>query len=154
MKIEHIVIWTNNLEMLKDYYVKFFNGKSNQKYLNHKTRFESYFISFESGCRLELMTIPNIEETAYCNLNYKGITHFAFEVESKLAVDLKAQELEVAGFPIIKGPRVTGDGYYEFETKDIDGNKIEITTKQVNCPTGLLLTGSLAQTGGRQCVEQ
>ena len=132
MKIEHIAIWTNNLEMLKDYYVNFFKGKSSQKYLNSKTQFESYFISFESGCRLELMTIPNIEETEYRKSNYKGITHFAFEVESNHAVDLKAQELEIAGFPIVKGPRVTGDGYYEFETMDIDGNKIEVTTKQTN----------------------
>ena len=132
MKIEHIAIWTNNLETLKDYYVKFFKGESNQKYFNHKTQFESYFISFESGCRLELMTIPNIEETECHKLNYKGITHFAFEVKSKLEVDLKAQELEIAGFPIVKGPRTTGDGYYEFETKDVDGNKIEVTTKQTN----------------------
>jgi len=132
MKIEHIAIWTNNLEMLKDYYVKFFKGRSNQKYLNHKTQFESYFISFESGCRLELMTTPDIEEKEYHELKYKGITHFAFEVESNLEVDLKAKELEVAGFPIIKGPRITGDGYYEFETIDIDGNKIEVVTKQIN----------------------
>jgi len=132
MRIEHIAIWTNDLEMLKDYYVKFFNGKSNQKYINPKTQFESYFISFESGCRLELMTIPNIEETEYQKLNYKGIAHFAFEVESKLEVDLKAEELKIAGFPIIKGPRITGDGYYEFETIDIDRNKIEVTTKQTN----------------------
>jgi len=84
MKIDHIAIWTNNLEMLKDYYVKFFGGKPNRKYLNRKTQFESYFISFESGCRLELMKIPNIEEIEYRKLNYKGITHFAFEVESNL----------------------------------------------------------------------
>ena len=130
MKLEHIAIWTNNLEMLKDYYVKFFKGKSNQKYINNKTQFESYFISFESGCRLELMTVPNIEDTEYSEQNYKGITHFAFEVESELEVDLKSQELKLAGFPIIKGPRITGDGYYEFETKDIDGNKIEVTAKR------------------------
>ena len=134
MKIEHIAIWTNDLEKLKDYYVKFFKGKSNQKYLNPKTQFESYFISFDSSCRLELMTIPNIKEREYHQLNYKGIAHFAFEVESKLEVDLKAQELESAGFPIIKGPRVTGDGYYEFETIDIDGNKIEVTTTTKKLP--------------------
>jgi lactoylglutathione lyase len=128
MKIEHIAIWANDLERLKDYYVKFFNGKSNQKYFNPKTQFESYFISFESGCRLELMTILGVEDREYYKLNRKGITHLAFEVESKLEVNLKAQELEMAGFTIIKGPRVTGDGYYEFETMDIDGNKIEVTT--------------------------
>ena len=130
MKIEHVAIWTRDLERLKDYYVRFFNGKSNEKYLNPNTRFESYFISFESGCRLELMTIPNIEEKDDNNPNYKGITHLAFDVKSKSEVDMKANELESAGFPILKGPRITGDGYYEFETADVDGNKIEVTANQ------------------------
>jgi lactoylglutathione lyase len=128
MKIEHIAIWTKDLEKLKDYYVKFFKGKSNNKYFNPKTQFESYFISFESGCRLELMTISDLVEKNTDKFNLTGITHFAFEVESKQEVDLKAEELRVAGFPILKGPRITGDGYYEFETIDIDGNKIEVTT--------------------------
>jgi len=129
MTIEHIAIWTNDLEKLKDYYVKFFNGKSNQKYRNSKTLFESYFVSFDSGCRLELMTNPDIQGKNNNQTNQIGIAHFAFEVESKNEVDLKAKELEIAGFPIVKGPRITGDGYYEFETVDIDGNKIEVTTK-------------------------
>ena len=128
MIIEHIAIWTNDLEKLKDYYVKFFSGKSNQKYRNPNTLFESYFISFDSGCRLELMTNPDIKEKN-SQANYTGIAHFAFEVETKNEVDLKANELKIAGFPILKGPRITGDGYYEFETLDIDGNKIEVTTK-------------------------
>ena len=127
MIIEHIAIWTNDLEKLKDYYVKFFSGKSNHKYRNPNTLFESYFISFDSGCRLELMTNPDIKEMSQTNCI--GITHFAFEVESKNEVDLKANELKIAGFPILKGPRITGDGYYEFETVDIDGNKIEVTTR-------------------------
>jgi len=129
MIIEHIAIWTNDLEKLKDYYVKFFNGKSNQKYRNPNTLFESYFISFDSGCRLELMTNPDIKEK-HSQTNYIGIVHFAFEVASKAEVDLKAKELEIAGFPILKGPRITGDGYYEFETVDIDGNKIEVIAKK------------------------
>ncbi|MCL1937516.1 MAG: VOC family protein [Candidatus Azobacteroides sp.] len=133
MKIEHIAIWTKDLERLRDYYVRFFNGKSNQKYLNPKTQFESYFISFESGCRLELTTIPELEERSNNKLNYKGIAHFAFEVKSKLEVDAKAKELKNAGFPIVKGPRITGDGYYEFETIDIDGNRIEVMAKNPFC---------------------
>ena len=128
MKIEHIAIWTNDLERLKNYYVKFFNGKSNQKYRNANTLFESYFISFDSGCRLELMTIPGIKEIN-SQTSEIGMAHFAFIEESKADVDLKAKELKIAGFPILKGPRITGDGYYEFETVDIDGNKIEVTTK-------------------------
>ncbi len=129
MKLEHIAIWTYELESLKDYYVKFFNGKSNEKYKNPKTQLESYFITFESGARLELLSIPNIIVRDNSEFNYKGITHLAFEVNTKAEVDTKAEEFRNAGFTILRGPRITGDGYYEFETLDPDGNKIEITTK-------------------------
>jgi lactoylglutathione lyase len=132
MKIEHIAIYTKDLERLKDYYVKFFNGKSNSKYFNPKTEFESYFISFKTGCRLELMTIPNIADKGIDKFNCQGFAHLAFELETKLEVDSKARELELAGFSIVKTPRITGDGYYEFETIDIDGNKIEVTARQTH----------------------
>ena len=45
MKLHHIAIWTFRLEELKEFYVRFFGGKSNEKYINPKKGFESYFIS-------------------------------------------------------------------------------------------------------------
>jgi lactoylglutathione lyase len=45
-------------------------------------------------------------------------------------VDEKAVQLQSGGFKILRGPRKTGDGYYEFETLDPDDNRIEVTTKQ------------------------
>ncbi len=55
MKIEHIAIWVNDLELMRDFYIKYFNGKSNSLYHNEAKQFESYFITFESGARIELM---------------------------------------------------------------------------------------------------
>ena len=49
MQLTHIALWTNHLERLRDFYVKYFNGKSNEKYVNSKKGFASYFVSFESG---------------------------------------------------------------------------------------------------------
>ena len=46
MKLHHIAIWTFRLEELKDFYVRFLGGTSNEKYINPKKGFESYFISF------------------------------------------------------------------------------------------------------------
>jgi lactoylglutathione lyase len=46
-----------------------------------------------------------------------------------LEVEEKAKQLKAAGFPIVRGPRKTGDGYYEFESLDPDGNKIEVMTE-------------------------
>ncbi len=130
MTLEHVAIWTSQLEVLKDYYINFFNAVPNQKYSNPLKHFESYFLQFESGARLELMSRPNIPD----NLNdtvqqqYKGIIHLAFGVDTMSKVDHKAQELKEAGFRILSGPRKTGDGYYEFETLDPDNNRIEVTT--------------------------
>ena len=131
MILEHVAIWTNNLEVLKEYYIKYFNAFSNDKYLNPKTNFESYFLSFESGARLELMNRPNLPD----NLNdtiveqHVGIIHLAFGVLTTEEVDAKAKQLQNDGFKILSGPRKTGDGYYEFETLDPDNNRLEVTTK-------------------------
>ena len=34
MKLHHIAIWTFRLEELKEFYVRFLGGKSNEKYVN------------------------------------------------------------------------------------------------------------------------
>lgn len=49
MQLTHIALWTNHLERLRDFYVKYFNGKSNEKYVNSKKGFASYFVSFGNG---------------------------------------------------------------------------------------------------------
>ena len=36
MKIEHIAIWTMDLEKMKNFYLKFFDLNSNEKYYNPK----------------------------------------------------------------------------------------------------------------------
>lgn len=130
MPLDHVAIWTSNLEQLKDYYTKYFGGQANEKYTNAETHFESYFISFGSGARLELMERPWIPE----NLNdriekqHLGLIHLAFGLESMENVTDKYKELAKDGFKIIRGPRKTGDGYYEFETLDPDNNRIEVST--------------------------
>ena len=129
IKLEHIAIWTRQLEVLKDYYVRYFEGVSNDKYINPKKQFESYFISFASGARLELMQMPNIPENVNDTVKdqHLGIIHMAFGVDSPEQVDRKAEELRTDGYAVIGGPRITGDGYYEFETLDPDNNRLEVT---------------------------
>ncbi|MGY6741228.1 MAG: VOC family protein [Cecembia sp.] len=128
MKLEHVAIWTEDLGKLKIYYETFFGAQSNELYVNPKTGFRSYFLSFETGTRLELMQRPDIpkNENDRRNKQHLGIIHLAFAVQSKEAVDKKAEELQKAGFEILRGPRTTGDGYYEFETLDPDGNRLEV----------------------------
>jgi len=130
MKLEHVAIWTTDLERLKAYYTTYFQGVANQKYTNPNTLFQSYFLTFGSGSRLELMYKPEIPVNRNDTIEQQhlGIIHLAFGVPTKVDVDQMANQLQTAGFKILRGPRITGDGYYEFETLDPDNNRIEVTT--------------------------
>lgn len=110
---------------MKEFYTHYFNGKPNDKYVNSLKGFESYFITFESGARLELMRQNGIIE--HNSNSFTGLIHLAFSVGSKEKVDKLSQRLQKEGFKIISGPRLTGDGYYESCTMDPDGNIVEIT---------------------------
>ena len=128
MKIEHIAIWVENLENTKEFYEKYFNAKSNEKYHNKTTDFQSYFLEFESGCRLEIMNKPEIgEHDKSVDKQKLGIVHVAFSVGSKENVDTLTKQLENDGYDIVGKPRTTGDGYYESVILDPENNIVEIT---------------------------
>ena len=131
MTLDHVAIWTDKLEELRNYYSSYFGGLSNEKYTNEKKHFQSYFLTFESGARLEIMTRPDIPNNLNDTLIKQniGIIHLAFGVETMKEVDEKAKELETDGYKILSDPRKTGDGCYEFETLDPDRNRIEVTTR-------------------------
>jgi lactoylglutathione lyase len=128
MKIHHVAIWTKDIENMKNYYVKYFGCKSNQKYCNKISSFESYFLEFENGPTLELMQMPMIPENMN-NIDKQniGLIHIALSVGSKDIVDTITGRLKQDGYRIVSEPRVTGDGYYESCVLDPESNRIEIT---------------------------
>ncbi len=126
MKICHVAIYTRKLEELKDFYTRYFNGKANQLYVNKLKGFSSYFIEFDSETNLELMSNVSCHDTArdeFCT----GIAHFAFSVGDIPAVQELTEKLRKDGYTVLRGPRITGDGYYESSVLDPDGNIVEIT---------------------------
>jgi lactoylglutathione lyase len=125
MKIDHIALWTNNLERLRSFYEKYFDAKASPKYINHNKQFESYFLSFDDGGKLEIMYQPNCNE--HVEHRHVGIAHFAVSAASKEGVDKLTEQLRVDGYPIVGNPRTTGDGFYESVVADPDQNLIEIT---------------------------
>ncbi|MEM8894411.1 MAG: VOC family protein [Bacteroidota bacterium] len=130
MKIEHIAIWTNQLEAMKDFYCKYFDGKSNDKYVNVKKKFTSYFVSFETGCRLELMSMESVPDSKDDVMDqFTGYIHMALEVGSEGQVDKLTDILVSDGYTRIDGPRRTGDGYYESVILDPDRNRVELTAQ-------------------------
>lgn len=127
MRIEHIAIWTNNLERLREFYTKYFNVKSSVKYVNLKKSFESYFLHFDSCSRIELMYSPSLLHSENSDLLIIGYTHLAIGVGTKEDVDNITFRMESDGYVIISKPRYTGDGYYESVLLDPDGNQLELT---------------------------
>lgn len=126
MRIEHIALYVNDLQAARDFFVTYLGGSSNDGYHNKNTDFRSYFISFDDGARLELMTKPGMTDQER-PLNRTGYAHIAFSVGSKERVDSLTAELKSEGFEVVSGPRTTGDGYYESCIVVIEGNQIEIT---------------------------
>ena len=126
MRIEHIAMYVNELDVVRDFFVKQFNAKSNKGYHNKTTDFRSYFLSFDDGVRLEIMNKPIMEDSEK-TLARTGYVHIAFSLGSKAAVDSLTEILKHDGYDVISGPRTTGDGYYESCIVGIEGNQIEIT---------------------------
>ncbi|MCD7828874.1 MAG: VOC family protein [Clostridiales bacterium] len=126
MKLEHAALYVNDLEAAKRFFETYLGAVSNDGYHNRTTEFRSYFLSFDSGARLELMhkpTMQNLEKP----LNRTGYVHLAFSVGSKEAVDALTARLKNDGYEVVSGPRTTGDGYYESCIVGIEGNQIELT---------------------------
>lgn len=128
MKIEHIAVWVCNLDEMRKFYQKYFGAESNRKYENSQKRFQSYFLTFSGGARLELMQRSDISRKHSDAIECFGLAHFAVSVGSEKDVDRLTERLRVDGLRVLDGPRRTGDGCYESVVLDPEGNRIEITT--------------------------
>lgn len=127
MKIEHLAIWTDDIELLCQFYMEYFNASCGEKYINPQKKFTSCFLSFgEHQTRIELMHKPEIENPASRG-DLKGLAHFSISVGSKEAVNALTERLRKDGHTIASEPRTTGDGYYESVVLDPEGNYLEIT---------------------------
>ena len=126
MKIEHAAMYVNDLERVRDFFVRYFDAVSNDGYHNIKTGFRSYFLSFSEGARLEIMNRPDMSDGDK-DVMHTGYIHLAFSTGSREKVDELTKKLKDDGYEILSGPRTTGDGYYESCVLGPEGNQIEIT---------------------------
>lgn len=128
MKIEHVAIWVNDLERVKNFYSKYFGARPNEKYINPTKGFSSCFLSFGSGARLEIMQMSSVEARAgNPRKHHIGLTHLSISVGSVKQVDALTMKLAAAGYEVLDGPRRTGDGGYESVVLDPENNRVEIS---------------------------
>ena len=127
-RIEHIAFWTEDLERLADFYAKYFGATVGSRYVNPAKGYESRFLSFEGGARIEVMRSSTLDPVKHARGAHRmGLAHLAMSVGSTQRVDELTYRLRQDGFEVVDGPRHTGDGYYESVVLDPDGNRIEVT---------------------------
>lgn len=129
MKIEHLAIWVDDLELTREFYMKYFNLSCGEKYKSTSRDFTSYFLSFGEGkTRIELMHTPDMGSPVSRG-NLKGLAHFAISMGGKDIINTLTESLRTDGYTIASEPRTTGDGYYESAVLDPEGNYVEIITE-------------------------
>jgi lactoylglutathione lyase len=128
VRIEHVAIWTRDLEGLRAFYERWFGARSGERYERAEHGYASYFLDLDDGARLELMAMSSIPESRDDPLaQATGLVHFAISLGSEAAVDDVTAQLAANGIRVLDGPRRTGDGYYESTVLDPDGNRLELT---------------------------
>jgi lactoylglutathione lyase len=128
VRIEHVAIWTRDLEGLRTFYERWFGARAGERYERAEHGYSSYFLDLDDGARLELMAMSSIPESRDDPLaQATGLVHLAISLGSEAAVDDVTARLAAAGIRVLDGPRRTGDGYYESTVLDPDGNRLELT---------------------------
>lgn len=126
MKLDHVAMYVNDLETARDFFIRYFGAVSNEMYHNPRTELKTYFLSFDRGARLEIMSRPDMADLPKDPLR-TGFVHLAFCVGGKEKVDQLTERLRADGYAVVSGPRITGDGYYESCIEGPEGNLVEIS---------------------------
>jgi lactoylglutathione lyase len=132
MRIDHVAVWTTDLERLRAFYERYFGARAGVPYRSAtRVGFASYFLTFpDGGGRLELMSVPGLAATS--GALAVGYTHIALTVGSRADVEVLTERMRGDGVRVISAPRLTGDGYFESVVADPDGNVVEITADAVS----------------------
>ena len=150
MRIDHAALFCRDLEQMRQFFIDYFDARSNEQYHNPRTGLHTYILSFTEGStRLELMQRTEQREPS-SSLEWPsrdgrrqsqrpdvqdadpsqptiGYVHLSFAVGSRKGVDLLTRRLAADGYTVTSGPRTTGDGYYESSILGPEGIQIELT---------------------------
>ena len=79
MRLEHIALYTDDLEATRAFFVRYFGAVSNELYHNPRTGLSTYFLSFDGGARLEIMSRPGTVDTRLnpvCRMRFWSLVSF------------------------------------------------------------------------------
>ena len=105
MRLDHIAMYVNDLEATKAFFTRYFGATSNEMYHNPRTGLKSYFLSFDNGARLEIMSRPEVVDEGKKPFR-AGYIHIAFSVGGKQQVDSITKRLLDDGYAVIRRVQV------------------------------------------------
>lgn len=124
VRVEHVGLWVRDIDAVAAFYERYLGARIGDLYSNPRKRFESRFLEFAGGARLEIMRRADVD--GRMKDEQLGFAHVAIAIGDETAVDALAARLVADGQPPLDGPRRTGDGYYECVVRDPEGNRVEI----------------------------
>lgn len=124
MRIEHVAMWVRDIDRVAGFYARYFGARIGELYRNERKGFESRFLEFASGARLEIMRRVDVAEGSAAER--LGFAHIAITVGGEADVDAFAARIAADGLDVAGAPRRTGDGYYECVVLDPEGNRVEV----------------------------
>jgi lactoylglutathione lyase len=128
VRIEHVGLWTEDIDRLAGFYSTYFGAAVGPRHANPQRGFVSRFLAFAGRARIEIMSTTAIS-LVRCDPGAQrmGLAHFAISTGSEKQVDELSLQLKKDGFILLHEPRRTADGCYESVVLDPDGNRIELT---------------------------
>ena len=88
VRIEHVALWTDDIERLAQFYSKYLGADVGPLYANPAKGYESRFLSFGSGARLELMRTSQLTPVRHEHgAQRMGLTHLAIALGAERRVD-------------------------------------------------------------------
>jgi lactoylglutathione lyase len=126
MTLEHVALWTPNLERARQFYGDYFGAVATDWYRDPGRQVSAYLLSFASGAQLELLQPAKLLAAGQGPV--VGCAHLAFTSGSAATVQALTERLRQAGYSIISEPGPTTQGRYQSIIADPDGNLIEITS--------------------------
>jgi lactoylglutathione lyase len=110
MKIEHIAIWTRDLERLKAFYADYFDARAGEKYVNREKQFGSYFLlRRRRPAGVDVHAVHSASANDLSGSSPGSSTAFA----TGSGRERRPPDPRLSGTGYCDGPRRTGDGYYE-----------------------------------------
>src|SRR5262245_39236568 len=101
-RLEHVGLWVRDVERTCAFYARYFDAAVGDRYTNPGKGFESRFLAFAGGARIEVMKRGDVGPQP--GDERIGYAHVALSVGDERAVDALAAQLEAEGHRVISRP--------------------------------------------------